>query len=86
MGRWDILHRDNARDSELGQPREERRQESDGTSVSVGRGPTDSASRKLAEKDRNDPVKARRSGRKIAGPSTKIEAEPTLCAAQRSQP
>ena len=44
MARWDILHRDNARDSELGQPREERRQEADGMSVSIGRGPTDSAS------------------------------------------
>src|ERR1700719_474052 len=41
MARWDILHRENARDSEVGPPREERRQESSGTGVSVGRGPTD---------------------------------------------
>ncbi len=43
MGRWDILRRDNARESEVAQPREERRQETNGASVSVGRGPTDSS-------------------------------------------
>jgi hypothetical protein len=41
MGRWDILRHDNARDSEPGPPREERRHQSSATSVSVGRGPTD---------------------------------------------
>lgn len=43
MARWDILHRENARDSEVGPPREERRQESNDTNVSVGRGPTDAS-------------------------------------------
>jgi hypothetical protein len=41
MARWDILQRENARDSEVRPPREERRQESSGAGVSVGRGPTD---------------------------------------------
>jgi hypothetical protein len=41
MARWDILDRNNVRDSEIGSPREERRHESSGTGVSVGRGPTD---------------------------------------------
>src|SRR5467141_4598526 len=44
MARWDILQRENMRDSELGPSREERRQESSGTAVSVGRGPTDGSS------------------------------------------
>jgi hypothetical protein len=44
MGRWDIVRRDNARESELEPPREERRQESGATSVFVGRGPSDSSS------------------------------------------
>jgi hypothetical protein len=44
MGRWDILDRNNVRDSEAGPPRQERRQKPDGTSVSVGRGPADGSS------------------------------------------
>src|SRR6267142_950629 len=44
MARWDILQRENVRDSELGPSREERRQESSDTGVSVGRGPTDGSS------------------------------------------
>src|SRR6266436_4850099 len=44
MARWDILQRENVRDSEMGPSREERRQESSGTRVSVGRGPTDGSS------------------------------------------
>src|SRR5260221_1554988 len=44
MARWDILQRENARDSELGPSREERRQEASSTGVSVGRGPTDGSS------------------------------------------
>src|SRR6202158_3216129 len=41
MARWDILQRENARDSEVGPPREERRQQPSGTGVFLGRGPTD---------------------------------------------
>src|SRR5229473_4406086 len=44
MARWDILQRENARDSELGPSRKERRQEPSGTGVSVGRGPTEFSS------------------------------------------
>src|SRR6266436_8227125 len=40
MARWDFLQRENARDSEVRPSREERPQESTGTGVSVGRGPT----------------------------------------------
>jgi len=50
MGRWDILDRNNARDSEVGQPREERRQEPSATSVSVGRGPGESSSANSQER------------------------------------
>ena len=50
MGRWDILHRDNARESELEPPQEEHRQKSSGTSVSVGRGPTDGSSANSPER------------------------------------
>src|SRR5712671_3718756 len=50
MARWDILQRENARDSELGPAREERRQESSGTAVSVGRGPTDGSSANSPER------------------------------------
>jgi DNA-binding PadR family transcriptional regulator len=50
MGRWDILHRDNARESELGQPRKEPREEADSTSVSVGRGPKDGDSANSPER------------------------------------
>src|SRR5713101_6527072 len=44
MARWEILQRENVRDSELGPSREERRPESSRTRVSVGRGPTDGSS------------------------------------------
>src|SRR5260370_20026680 len=44
MARWDLLQREKARDSEVRPSREERRQESSGTGVSVGRGPTDGSS------------------------------------------
>src|SRR5712692_10853914 len=50
MARWDFLQRENARDSELGLSREERRQESSGTGVSVGRGPTDGSSANSPER------------------------------------
>src|SRR6266478_2605217 len=44
MARWDFLQRENARDSEVGPPREERQQKSSGAGVSLGRGPTDGSS------------------------------------------
>src|SRR6266851_4523007 len=44
MARWDFLQRENARESELELPREGRRQDSEATGVSVGRGPTDGSS------------------------------------------
>src|SRR5467141_289057 len=50
MARWDILQRENVRDSELGLPREGRRQDSEATSVSVGRGPTDGSSANSPER------------------------------------
>ena len=50
MGRWDILDRNNARESEAGPPREERRQESSATSVSVGRRPGESTSTNSPER------------------------------------
>src|SRR6202049_1741624 len=50
MGRWDILRHDNARDSEAGPGREERRHQSSATSVSVGRGPTDGSSANAPER------------------------------------
>jgi DNA-binding PadR family transcriptional regulator len=50
MARWDILNRENARDSEVGPPREERRQESNDSSVSVGRGPSDGSSANSQER------------------------------------
>src|SRR6266404_5628523 len=50
MARWDFLQRENARDSEVVPSREERRQESSGTSVSVGRGPTDGSSANSPER------------------------------------
>jgi len=43
MGRWDIFDRYNTRDSEAGQPREERRQKSNTPSDSIGRGSADSS-------------------------------------------
>jgi len=85
MARWDILQRENARDSELGPSREERRQESSGTGVSVGRGPTDGSSG-AHRKGRSGRVKAPQSGRQIAGPNMAMEAEPILCVAQRLRP
>jgi hypothetical protein len=50
MGRWDILHRNNARDSEMGPARTERQQESGATGVSVGRGPADGSSANSPER------------------------------------
>src|SRR5260370_2812099 len=50
MARWDILQRENVRDSELGPSREERRQEPGGTGVSVGRGLTDGSSANSPER------------------------------------
>ncbi len=50
MARWDFLQRENARDSEVRPSREERRQESSGTGVSVGRGPTDGSSANSPER------------------------------------
>src|SRR5713226_1568339 len=50
MARWDFLQRENARDSEVRPSREERRQESTGTGVSVGRGPTDGSSANSPER------------------------------------
>src|SRR5216684_7536996 len=50
MARWDILQRENVRDSELGLPREGRRQDSEATSVSVGRGSTDGSSANSPER------------------------------------
>src|SRR6266481_5721203 len=50
MARWDILQRENARDSEVRPSREERRQESTGTGISVGRGPTDGSSANSPER------------------------------------
>jgi len=50
MGRWDILQRDNARDTEVGPAREERREESSTASVSVGRGPADGSSANSPER------------------------------------
>ena len=50
MARWDILRGDRVRDAEVRPPREERQQESTGTSVSVGRGPTDAPSANTPER------------------------------------
>ena len=50
MARWDILRGDRVRDSEGTPFREEPRQEASGTSVSVGRGPADTASGNAPEK------------------------------------
>src|SRR6266849_5625816 len=50
MARWDFLQRENVRDSELGASREERRQESNGAGVSVGRGPTHGSSANSPER------------------------------------
>src|SRR5258708_26823683 len=50
MARWDFLQRENARDSEVRPSREERRQESSGTGVSVGRSPTDGSSANSPER------------------------------------
>src|SRR5258708_11100170 len=63
MARWDILQRENVRDSELGPSREERRQESSGTGVSVGRGPTDGSST-------NSPERPERPGQSSPGRSS----------------
>src|SRR6266852_9948452 len=50
MGRWDILNRDNARESELEPPHEERRQGASDTGVSLGRGPSDGSSANSQER------------------------------------
>src|SRR5258707_9425682 len=50
MARWDFLQRENVRDSEVRPSREERRQESSGTDVSVGRGTTDGSSANSPER------------------------------------
>jgi DNA-binding PadR family transcriptional regulator len=50
MARWDILNGDRVRESEAASPREERPKQSNDTSVSVGRGPTDSSSAKTSER------------------------------------
>ncbi len=50
MARWDILQRENARDSEVGPPREERRQESSGAGVSLGRGSANGSSANSPER------------------------------------
>src|ERR1700682_1062643 len=55
MARWDILQRENARDSEVGAPREERRQQPSGTGVSVGRGPTDGSPANSPERPERPP-------------------------------
>ncbi len=62
MGRWDILRRDDARESEVARPREERQQETDGASASVGRGSTDVRQANLPERpERPDPSLPERS-------------------------
>jgi hypothetical protein len=63
MGRWDIFDRNNAHDSEAGPQREERGQESNPTSVSVGRGPADSSSPYLPERPERPGLSARESTR-----------------------
>jgi hypothetical protein len=60
MARWDILRNDRVREAEARPPDEERPQEPNDTSVSVGRGPTDASSP-------NAPEKPERSGQ--SGPS-----------------
>src|SRR5260370_2065341 len=50
MARWDILQRENVRDSEVGPSREERRHESSSTGVSFGRGSTDGSSGESPER------------------------------------
>src|SRR5260370_40459210 len=44
MARWDILNRDNVRDAEPSPANESRPHDRNGTSPSVGRGPTESSS------------------------------------------
>lgn len=50
MARWDILNGDRVRESEAASPREEHPKQSKDTSVSVGRGPTDSSSANTPER------------------------------------
>ena len=50
MARWDILNGDRIRESEAASPREERLKQSKDTSVSVGRGQTDSSSANTPER------------------------------------
>ncbi len=50
MARWDILNRDNVRDAEPKPENESRPQDTNGTSPSVGRGPTESSSTATPER------------------------------------
>jgi DNA-binding PadR family transcriptional regulator len=50
MVRWDILNRDNVRDAEPKPQNESRPQDTNGTSPSVGRGPTESSSTAAPER------------------------------------
>ena len=50
MARWDILNRDNVRDAEPSPANESRPHDGDGTSPSVGRGPTESSTTTTPER------------------------------------
>jgi predicted transcriptional regulator len=50
MARWDTLRGDRVRDAEMSPSPEERHQDSTGTSVSVGRGPSHTSSANIPEK------------------------------------
>src|SRR5260370_839339 len=50
MARWDILNRDNVRDAEPSPANESRPHDADGTSPSLGRGPTESSSTATPER------------------------------------
>jgi hypothetical protein len=50
MARWDILNRDNVRDAEPSPANESRPHDTNGTSPSVGRGPTESSSTTTPER------------------------------------
>jgi DNA-binding PadR family transcriptional regulator len=49
MARWEILRHERAREAEVTPPRTERREESNNSNVSVGRGPTDAMSANAPE-------------------------------------
>jgi hypothetical protein len=63
MGRWDIFDRNNDHDSAAGPQREERGQESNTASVSVGRGSADSSSSHSRERPERPGQNARQSTR-----------------------